>query len=71
MGHGRPLVESMPLDRKVVGLNPALATTPGTLKNYVPPLGFEGQVLYLQLPVALQRVNSDAVSIAVVGSASE
>ena len=30
-----------------------------------------GQVLHLQLPVTLWRVNSDTVSIAVVGSASE
>ena len=29
------------------------------------------QVLHLQLPVALRHVNSDRVSIAVVGSASE
>ena len=30
-----------------------------------------GQVLHLQLPVALRQVNSDTVSIAVVGSVSE
>ena len=30
-----------------------------------------GQVLHLQLPVAIRRVNSDTMSIAVVGSASE
>ena len=30
-GRGGTLVESMPLDRKVVGSNPALAATPGTL----------------------------------------
>src|SRR6218665_2758291 len=30
-----------------------------------------GQVLHLQLPVAIRRVISDTVSIAVVGSASE
>jgi|SRR6218665_1838627 len=30
-----------------------------------------GQVLHLQLPVALRRINSDTVSIAVVGSSSE
>jgi len=30
-----------------------------------------GQVLLVQLSVALQRVNSDTVSIAVVGSTSE
>jgi len=30
-----------------------------------------GQVLHLQLPVALRRINSDTVLIAVVGSASE
>ncbi len=30
-----------------------------------------GQVLHLQLPVALRRENTDTMSIAVVGSASE
>ena len=30
-----------------------------------------GQVLHLQLPIAFQHVNSDTVSIAVVGSTSE
>ena len=31
MKAGGTLVESMPLDRKVVGSNPILAATPGTL----------------------------------------
>src|SRR6218665_1185556 len=31
VGHGGTLVDSMPLDRKVVGSNPILAATPGTL----------------------------------------
>src|SRR6218665_2052815 len=31
VGRGGPLVDSMPLDRKVVGSNPILAATPGTL----------------------------------------
>src|SRR6218665_4165947 len=52
----------MPLDRRIVGSNPALAAM-YTCRDL-------GQVLYLQLPVALRRVNSDTVSIAVVGSAS-
>ena len=32
VGRGRTLVESMPLDRRFVGSNPALAATPGTSK---------------------------------------
>ena len=36
-----------------------------------PPCRDLGQVLYLKLPVALRRVSSNTVSIAVVGSASE
>ena len=51
----------MPFDRRVAGSNPALAATYRDL----------GQVLHLQLPVALRRVKSDTVSSAVVGSASE
>ena len=51
----------MPFDRKVAGSNPALAATYRDL----------GQVLHLQLPAALRRVNSDTVSIAVVGNVSE
>ena len=36
MGYGGTLIESLPLDRKVVGSNPALAATPGTLgKSFV------------------------------------
>ena len=62
MGRGGTLVESMPLDRKGGGSNSALAAMPGTLR---------GKVLHLQLPVALRHVNSDIVSIAVVGNASE
>src|SRR6218665_268586 len=31
VGRGGTLVDSMPLDRKVVGSNPILAATPGTL----------------------------------------
>src|SRR6218665_2545701 len=31
VGRGCTLVDSMPLDRKVVGSNPILAATPGTL----------------------------------------
>src|SRR6218665_2465352 len=31
LGRGGTLVDSMPLDRKVVGSNPILAATPGTL----------------------------------------
>src|SRR6218665_82296 len=49
------LVETTPFDRRVVGS----------------PCRDFGQVPHLQLPVALRRVNSDKVSIAVVGSASE
>ena len=49
VGHGGALVETTP----VVGSNPALAAMYRDL----------GQVLYLQLPVALRRVNSDTVSI--------
>ena len=59
VGCGGALVELMPLDRRFVGLNPALAARD------------LGQVLHLQLPVVLRRVNFDTVSIAVVGSASE
>src|SRR6218665_3621471 len=44
----------------VVGSNPALSTTQDL-----------GEFFKLQLPVALRRVNSDTVSIAVVGRASE
>ena len=61
MGRGGTLVESMSFDRSVVGSNPALSATSRDL----------GQVLHLQLPVALRRVNSDTMSIAVFGSASE
>ena len=43
---GGVLVESMPFDRRVAGSNPALEATDRDL----------GQVLHLQLPVALGRV---------------
>ena len=62
MGHGGALVETTPFDRRGVVSNPNLAAM------YCRDLG---QVLNLQLPVALRRVNTDTVSIAVVGSASE
>ena len=58
--HGGALIETMPFNRRVVGSNSALAAM-------LEP----GQVLHLQLPVPLRRVNSDTVSITVVGSASE
>src|SRR6218665_1164460 len=65
VGHGGALVETTPFDRRVVGSNHAL---PAICRDL-------GQVLHLQLqlPVALRCVglNSDIVSIAVVGSASE
>ena len=61
VGRGVTLVESMSFERRVACSNPALAATLGPI----------GQVLHLQLPVALRRVNSDTVSIAVVGSAPE
>ena len=43
----------------------------GALEESMPFDTCLGQVLHLQLPVALRRVNSDTVSIAVVGIASE
>ena len=61
MRHGGALVESMPFDRRVVISNLSL----------LPPRRDLEQVLHLQLPVALRSVNSDTVSIAVIGSASE
>src|SRR6218665_2602531 len=48
VGRGGALVESMPFDLRVVGSNPALA-----------PRRDLGQVLHLQLPVALRHVNSN------------
>ena len=45
-----------------------LADTSETTKS---PLKDLGQVLHLQLPVALRRLSSDTVSIALVGCASE
>ena len=57
---GDALVEMTPFDRRVVGSNPI-----------EPPCRDLGQVLHLQLPVALRRVNPDTVSIAVVRRASE
>src|SRR6218665_2596587 len=74
VGRGGTFVDSMSLDLKVVGLNSALAATPGTLKKYVPPLEFgggESHLLTLTVVCSALRVNSDTVSIAVVGSASE
>ena len=59
MGHGGALVESMSTDGRVVGSNPAIGATD------------LGQVLHLQLHVALRRVSSDTVSVVVIGSASE
>ena len=61
VGRGGALAESIPFDRRVVGLNPALAAPRRDL----------GQVLHSQSLVALQRINSDTVSTAVVGIASE
>ena len=58
VGRSGALVESVPFDRSVVGSNPALAAAYRDL----------GQVIHLQLPVALRRVNSDTLSIAVVGT---
>ena len=60
MGLGGALVEMTPFDWRVMGSNLALPTKWGL-----------GQALHLQLPVALRHVNSDTVSTAVVGSASE
>ena len=60
VGRGGALVESMTFDLRVAGSNPALAARRDL-----------GQVFHLQLPVALRRISSDTVSIAVVGSASE
>ena len=57
---GGALVESMPFDRRVVGSNPALAAM---LRPW--------QVIHLQLSYAFRRVNSNTVSIAVVGCPSE
>ena len=61
MGRDGALVESMPFDRGC-GFESRSSRHVGTL---------HGQVLHLQLPVALRRVNSDTVPVAVVGSASE
>ena len=66
MGRGGALVESMPFDRRVVSSNLSLESL-----SLLPPRRDLEQVLHLQLPVALRRVNSDTVSIAVIGSASE
>jgi len=61
LGRGGSLVESMSFGRRVADSNPALDATYRDL----------GQILHLQLPVGLRRVNSYTVSTAVVGSASE
>ena len=54
---GDSVVDSMPCVLKVAGSNPTLA-----------PLRILGQVLHLQLPVALRRDNSDTESF---GNAAE
>src|SRR6218665_2664144 len=54
---GGALVEKTPFDRRVVGSNPSLA-----------PCRDLEQIIYLQLLVALRRVNSDTVSIAESGA---
>ena len=59
VGSSGALVESMPCYRRVAGSNPALVDMYTDI----------GQVLHLQFTVALRRVNSDTVSISVVGSA--
>ena len=56
MARGGTLVESMTLDRKVMGVYPILAAALGTLAS--------------PSQAALRRVNSATVSIAVVGIAS-
>ena len=65
MGRGGTLGDSMPLDRKVVGSNPILAATPGTLgKSFTNSIYI--YIIYciycIRLPVALRRVNSDTVN---------
>ena len=60
MGHGGVLVESMPFLRRIVGSNPALAAT---YRPWASPS--------LTVACIASGVNSDTVSIAVVGSASE
>src|SRR6218665_1510271 len=59
VGRGSTLVDSMPLDRNVVGSNPILAATPGTLGK---SFGIIYCVYCIRLPVALRRVNSDTVN---------
>ena len=59
MGRGGTLVESMPLEGR------------GFESHYSRHASDLGQVFHLQLPVALRRVNSDTVAIAVVENASE
>jgi len=59
VGRGGTLVDSMPLDRNVVGSNPILAATPGTLGK---SFGIIYCVYCIRLPVALRRVNSDTVN---------
>ena len=68
VGRGGTLVESMPFDRKFESHSSRHARA---LKIAYHPWNLGGEVLYLQLPVALRRVNSDTMSIAVVGSASD
>src|SRR6218665_1889065 len=60
VGHGSTLVDSMPLDRKVVSSNPILAATPGTLDKYIIYIIY--CIYCIRLPVALRRVNTDTVN---------
>src|SRR6218665_2694067 len=58
VGRGGALVESMPFRPEGRGFESSSSRD-------------IGQVLHLQLPVSLRRVNSDTVSFAVVGNAFE
>src|SRR6218665_2240112 len=66
VGRGCTLVDSMPLDRKVVGSNPILAATPETLGKSFTSSIYIIYIIYctycIRLPVALRRVNSDTVN---------
>ena len=57
VGRGDALVESMSFGRRIAGSNPILT-----------PRKDLGQVLRLQLPVALRSVNSDTASVAGSGT---
>ena len=63
IGRGGALEESMLFDRRIVD-------SKSRSSRQVGPTDL-GQVHHLQLLVALRRVNSDTVSLAVVGSSSE